>query len=398
MIRTGIVALLLLAASTTRAQERLDWYNLSPETGVFGAGIDDAYRLLATKKVKKHPIVALITDGVKITHPSLAPVIWQNPKEKPDGKDNDKDGRVDDCHGWNFLGGSDGKTMTRLTTEGEREFLRLQDLYADYITDGARYYKYTGDERREVPPPANPDEYNYYRRRVMPESSLARSRGGVILARELREYARRFNDELKAKYPEKKYFTYDDFLTLAQPGAPRDSLRDIALTVMQYYFHIRKETEWTGALAYYGGQDYITSARQSFERELRQSGDDRQTIVGDNPLDITDTRYGNPNVQTPSPRGGTFMAGLIAGRRQNPATQQETTPAGNNPIAEQARIMPLVVTPGSGEPYLKDIALAIRYAVDHQASIIILPLQNTLYPPLQTPWISQARRHAENKG
>ena len=51
-----------------------------------------------------------------------------------------------------------------------------------------------------------------------------------------------------------------------------------------------------------------------------------------------------------------------------------------------------------GEPYLKDIALAIRYAVDHKADIIMLPVQNTLYPEEQKKWINEALEYAESKG
>ncbi|MDR1274378.1 MAG: S8 family serine peptidase [Odoribacteraceae bacterium] len=389
MTRIGIAALLLwLAGPVASAQERADWYNCSPETGVFGAGVDEAYRLLQGKKVKARPIVALITGGVKVTHEALAPVIWQNPGEKPDGKDNDKNGLVDDLHGWNFIGGKDGKTMSRMTREGDREFLRLKERYGDLVTDGQRFFKYVDDERQEVPPPTDLAEYRYYRERVMPESSLARDYGGVTLARLLREYARRFDQELKTRYPGRPDFTYAEFLSLA--GSRQDSLRGIALTVMQYYFYIRKESHWSGVLAYYGGNDYVNSTRHSFEQEWRQTGDDRRAVVGDNPLDLQDRRHGNPVVDAPAPLAGTFMAGIIAGERGKPGR--------NNPIAEQARIMPLVVSTGDGEPYLKDLALAIRYAVDKQASVIVLPLQNSLYPPEQARWISDALRHAEEKG
>ena len=50
-----------------------------------------------------------------------------NPKEKADGKDNDKNGLVDDINGWNFLGGKDGQVMEATMREGDREFLRLKD-------------------------------------------------------------------------------------------------------------------------------------------------------------------------------------------------------------------------------------------------------------------------------
>ncbi len=48
--------------------------------------------------------VAVIDTGADIKHPDLKQNIWINSKEglKPDGVDNDKNGYVDDIHGWDF--------------------------------------------------------------------------------------------------------------------------------------------------------------------------------------------------------------------------------------------------------------------------------------------------------
>ena len=59
--------------------------------------------------------------------------------------------------------------MESLTREGEREFFRLKDKYADYIFDGKKYYKIINGKRQEVPAPENLEEYNYYRYKVMPD-------------------------------------------------------------------------------------------------------------------------------------------------------------------------------------------------------------------------------------
>ncbi len=48
-------------------------------------------------------IIAIIDSGVQIQHPDLAPVIWTNPNEKPNNKDNDHDGLIGDLHGWDFV-------------------------------------------------------------------------------------------------------------------------------------------------------------------------------------------------------------------------------------------------------------------------------------------------------
>jgi subtilisin family serine protease len=49
-------------------------------------------------------IVAVCDEGVKYTHPDLADNMWVNKGEIPgNGIDDDKNGYVDDIHGWNFL-------------------------------------------------------------------------------------------------------------------------------------------------------------------------------------------------------------------------------------------------------------------------------------------------------
>ena len=90
-----------------KKQADLDWYNCSfDKDGVYGAEVNKAYDFLKGKKIKKRPVVALIGSGMDIEHEDLKQAIWVNPKEKADGKDNDKNGLVDDINGWNFLGGN----------------------------------------------------------------------------------------------------------------------------------------------------------------------------------------------------------------------------------------------------------------------------------------------------
>ena len=48
--------------------------------------------------------VAVIDEGIDLSHPELAANIWTNPYDPKDGIDNDGNGYVDDIHGWDFLG------------------------------------------------------------------------------------------------------------------------------------------------------------------------------------------------------------------------------------------------------------------------------------------------------
>lgn len=54
--------------------------------------------------VSQPPVVAIIDSGIDVSHPSLAANIWTNPGEVAgNGVDDDRNGYVDDIHGWNFV-------------------------------------------------------------------------------------------------------------------------------------------------------------------------------------------------------------------------------------------------------------------------------------------------------
>src|ERR1700685_2379936 len=77
---------------------------------VFGAGVNRTYQELLKDKKATPVIVAVIDAGVDTAHEDLVGHIWTNTKEIPgNGIDDDHNGYVDDIHGWNFLGGKDGK-------------------------------------------------------------------------------------------------------------------------------------------------------------------------------------------------------------------------------------------------------------------------------------------------
>ena len=108
-------------------QSDLDWFNCSfDKDGVYGAEVNKAYDFLKNKKIKKRPIVALIGTGIDVEHEDLKKNIWVNPKEKDNGKDNDKNGLIGDINGWNFLGGKDGAVIETTMTEGDREYLHFE--------------------------------------------------------------------------------------------------------------------------------------------------------------------------------------------------------------------------------------------------------------------------------
>ena len=373
-----------------KKQADLDWYNCSfDKDGVYGAEVNKAYDFLKGKKIKKRPVVALIGSGMDIEHEDLKQAIWVNPKEKADGKDNDKNGLVDDINGWNFLGGKDGQVMEATMREGDREFLRLKDKYADYIFDGKNYNKVIDGKLTKVADPENIEEYNYYRNQVLPESPMAGTYSGWQLTDVLKAYADKFDQMMKERFPGKE-LTETEFGICYDPKAPRDSLSEVAFMMCAMGFGVYKTDKWETVYAGIRDGAQIELSKMEYEKKVERFGaDGRKEIIGDNYLDINDNKYGNNVLLTVDAAIGTMEAGIIVAKRENGL--------GGNGIMDQAEIMTLRVA-ANGDPYLKDIALAIRYAVDHQADIIMLPVQNTLYPEDQKKWISEALEYAESKG
>ena len=87
----------------------LNWYNGKGP----GMETEKAYKML-NKRKSSTVIVAVIDSGIDIEHEDLKGKIWTNSDEIPGNKiDDDKNGYVDDVHGWNFLGNAKGENLNR---------------------------------------------------------------------------------------------------------------------------------------------------------------------------------------------------------------------------------------------------------------------------------------------
>jgi hypothetical protein len=116
---------------------------------------------------------------------------------------------------------------------------------------------------------------------------------------------------------------------------------------------------------------------------------DGRKVVGDNPEDIKDRKYGNNIVYGPDKKEalhGTHVAGIIAQTRNNNL--------GGDGIANNVEIMAVRCVP-NGDEYDKDIALGIRYAVDNGAKVINGSFGKNYSPHKQ--WVYEAIKYAESK-
>jgi subtilisin family serine protease len=113
----------------------------------------------------------------------------------------------------------------------------------------------------------------------------------------------------------------------------------------------------------------------------------RKDIVGDDETNINDRYYGNNDVMANTPFHGTHCSGIIAAMRNNGK--------GMDGVASNVNIMMVRAVP-DGDEHDKDIANAIRYAVDNGARVISMSFGKDFSP--QKRWVDDAYKYAESKG
>jgi subtilisin family serine protease len=114
---------------------------------------------------------------------------------------------------------------------------------------------------------------------------------------------------------------------------------------------------------------------------------DPAPIVGDDYADPTERVYGNHDVAGPDASHGTGVAGIIAAGRDNGI--------GIDGIATAVQVMTLRAVP-NGDERDKDVANAIRYAVDHGAHIINMSFGKAFSPEKDV--VDDAVRYADERG
>jgi subtilisin family serine protease len=119
---------------------------------------------------------------------------------------------------------------------------------------------------------------------------------------------------------------------------------------------------------------------------LNVNYDDR-SLIGDNVDDFNDKIYGNGDVEGPDALHGTHVSGIICAVRGNGK--------GGDGVADNVKIMSLRAVP-NGDEQDKDIALAIRYAVDNGAQVINMSFGKS-YSPHQEE-VFKAFEYADSKG
>ena len=350
---TSLAILSLLASFATAQtqniseldQKYLNWYNLDLESNqILGASVNKAYsEFLKEKQPKKTIIVAVIDGGVDINHEDLKDNIWINEDEIPGNNiDDDQNGYIDDIHGWNFIGNSRGENIHYENLEYTR-IVKLTSSDPDFEKAKQYYDKELAKRVKEKESVANFERAYKEAKAIIKEHAGVEvsSRGDLSKISSSNPQVTKAKQFLEARYSQ---------------GFTEKGLADYKKHVADYI-------------------DYYLNIEFS-PRE----------IVGDDPYHIDNKLYGNADVKGPRAEHGTAVAGIIAAVRNNNV--------GINGIAANVKIMCVRSTP-SGDERDKDVALAIRYAVDNGAHIINMSFGKDFSP--QKKLVDEAVKYAEQK-
>lgn len=368
---TGMLAIGQQQEGSKQGTVPKGWHLLDKaKDGYSGISLEKAYEFVKSKKIKgKTVVVAVIDSGIDTLHEDLKAVLWTNPKEIPgNGIDDDHNGYVDDIHGWNFLGNKDGRNLKQDSYEGARVYHKFKDRFENADTT-----KLSADDKITY------NMWSKAKAKITGDNS-----GGVDLYQlkfALNSTAK--SDSIIRVAMKKDVYTGNDLDTFAATTAAEKTAKAGIL----YLFRANKMMETTNKEFLDGFGEYVNMETKKAEAKDKAPEDFRGTITGDNESDINDKYYGNSDVMANTPFHGTHVAGIIGAVRNNGI--------GMDGVADNVRIMAVRAVP-DGDEHDKDIALAIRYAVDNGAQIINMSFGKDYSP--NKKWIDEAVQYANSKG
>ncbi len=300
-------------------------------------------------KNQKEIIVAVIDSGVDINHVDLKNKIWNNPGEvgldsqghdkRTNQIDDDQNGFIDDVYGWNFIGSADGKHVSYDTLEVTRESLRYDLKIADGEKLTEAEIKYFEVVNKDYQQQFESAQKNL--KELLPIEAIASVAQNILKNKiKLEDFSEISLQKIASTDPEVMQ-------------ARKDLLDVVAkFRTVARFFRIFKTTQ--------ADLDYFLNKQF-----------DARKIVGDDPNDFTQVHYGNNDVMGPDASHGTHVAGIIAAESGNGI--------GIDGVAQNVKIMVLKVVP-NGDERDKDVALAVRYAVNNGAHVINMSFGKSYSP------------------
>lgn len=331
-------------------------------TGVYGVNTLKAKEFLKEHNRKPNNIVVGVLDsGVEYFHEDLKNVMWVNPKEKGDDKkDNDKNGFVDDIHGWNFVTDKNGNNYSEDSYELTRQFAKLH-----------RFFQTSSKS-------SNPKEYQRY----------------LTLANEF--YPTRSKFELNKAVAQARldYMTSrlnalnsvaGDIIASKAALAALNTDNAMALEGLQI-FNEMNEKDYQGKKVSQITKSYLSKLEAQIkgaENSLKYSYN-----VDYNPQEGIGKKYGNNDVNGLASFHGTHVSGIIGADWDNGKGMMGTGGGSN------VKIMGVRVVP-DGDERDQDVANGIRYAVDNGAKVLNMSFGKLVDD--NSPLVMDAFKYAESK-
>jgi cell wall-associated protease len=390
-----IVVILLISCTTTKELksnnsnlqykneilvDTILWYQKDYQIDDFpGISLDKFYKENKNKQKLKSIVVAVIDTQIDLQHQDLQGQIWTNAKEIANNNiDDDHNGYIDDVHGWNFVGTKSGSYIVW----GNFEYVRLVREWKPTFKDKSE---------AEILPKdiANYKEYlralkvldknnNYYKNYL---KSLKYSVFIYPLAK----------DTLKYYFPKEDY-TYKQLDSMYKKNKVNnktyrqmrdDNDQDFGALIYHIMIKIENNTNSFEII-----KDNETQIDSIVNKNLNIDYNER-VFIGDNSK-ILEKGYGSNKISA-NIKGvrifqdhNTMVSGIIAANRNNNK--------GIRGIAQNVQIMPLPIS-FSGDEHDKDIAMAIRYAVDNGAKVINMSFGKEF--SLHKEWVHEAFKYAE---
>lgn len=353
------------------------WYHANLEqTGVYGVNTDKALEFLKENKRKPQTfIVGVLDSGVEHYHEDLKANMWVNTKEIiGNGIDDDKNGFIDDQHGWSFLGTAKGINYNDDTVELTRLYKKYTSKYSSY--------SYAQNELNRKNNPAEYSEYLSIRKEYA--AAVGKAKYNKTTAEAKVEAIEPALTKMGLEFGDTK-------LTKALLANYNPDDQNVLEAL--WIFNEMKEEQWVGKTVQQVTATYLGAAKRGAEHYASQLNAhynldlvDRKDV--DDVTNINQRVYGNNDSNGPESSHGTHVAGIIAAVRGN-GIGSEGTSGGNHVKIMSVRTVP------NGDERDKDVANAIYYAVDNGAKILNMSFGKTYSPDRQLVW--NAFKYASDK-
>ncbi|WP_281979533.1 S8 family serine peptidase [Tenacibaculum mesophilum] len=322
-----------------------------------GLSLNRAYDSLLINKKGKEVVIAVIDMAVEINHDGIKEALWYNKQETANGIDDDENGYVDDINGWNFLSNNQGDSNEFVNYEYTRLIRKFESSFED----------------KDIVRLSTNDSLNYIIYQKAKEKYKAReeyAKKEVMYINNVAQWKEEA-EEIIFEYLKKNNYNLKELDSLKLIYPKEEKLQE-AILKKSNFIKINYTNEYI--------EDYKLKTGERLKKLLNLNYNDR-SIQGDNQEDLKDIKYGSPlfsNVNTKLLDHGTKMAGVIVNVGQK----------------EEIKIMPLAIS-AYGDEHDKDIALAIRYAVDNGANVINMSFAKEF--SLHPEWVLEAIKYAEQK-